>query len=171
VEARDAGDFPPGIVLRAAVLSVSGRRADAAALAGTLVRRHPDSCEARAMLAAVTAGSPRFSDAALLAAEIVAKAAEAPDGSGWAGCAAMAAAAAADAPRAAAALRRIAASGEELRAWGAVNPIVDGQIALRQSVFPWSNVAAAPAVIDALARINAAQARLRAEAATILQGM
>jgi serine/threonine protein kinase/tetratricopeptide (TPR) repeat protein len=171
VEARDAGDFPPGIVLRAAVLSVSGRRADAAALAGTLVRRHPDSCEARAMLAAVTAGSPRFSDAALLAAEIVAKAAEAPDGSGWAGCAAMAAAAAADAPRAAAALRRIAASDEELRAWGAVNPIVDGQIALRQSVFPWSNVAAAPAVIDALARINAALARLRAEAATILQGM
>jgi hypothetical protein len=32
-------------------------------------------------------------------------------------------------------------------------------------------VAAAPAVIDALARINAALARLRAEAATILQGM
>jgi hypothetical protein len=68
-------------------------------------------------------------------------------------------------------IRRIASSDKELRAWGAVNPVVDGQTALKQSVFPWSNVAASPAVIKALARIDAARARLRAEAATILQGM
>ena len=171
VEVRDAGDFPPGIVLRTAVLRVSGRQADAAALAATLVRRHPDSCEARAMLAAVASGASRPGDAIRAAAEIIARAADAPDGSGWAGCAAMAAAAAGDAARTASALRRIAASDAELRAWGAVNPIVDGQIALRQSVFPWSNVAASPAVIDARARIEASLARLRAEAAAVLRGM
>ncbi|HSP92210.1 MAG TPA: protein kinase [Vicinamibacterales bacterium] len=171
VEIRGAGDFPPGIILRAAVLIVSGRPADAAALANTLVRRHPDSCEGRAMLAAAVAGTGRPSDATRSAAEIIAKAAEAPDGSGWAGCGAMAAAALRDPTRTALALGRIAASDAELRAWGAVNPLVDGQIALRQSVFPWSNVAAAPAVVAALARIDAAQARARADAARILPGI
>jgi hypothetical protein len=83
----------------------------------------------------------------------------------------MAAAAGSDPAGAAASLRRVAASDAELRAWGAVNPLVDGLIALRQSVFPWSRVAASPAVIDALARIDAALARQRAEAAKILQGL
>jgi len=122
------------------------------------------------MLAAVASGASRPGDAIRAAAEIIARAADAPDGSGWAGCAAMAAAAAGDAARTASALRRIAASDAELRGLGAVNPIVDGQIALRQSVFPWSNVAASPAVIDARARIEASLARLRAEAAAVLRG-
>jgi TolB-like protein len=168
---REAGDFPPGIILRAAVLGMSGRVNDAAALAGTLVRRHPGSCEARAMLAAVLVKSSRPSDGTRAAEEIAAGAADAPDGSGWAGCAAMAAAAVNDPARTAAALRRIAASDAELRAWGIVNPVVDGQIALRQSVFPWSNVSASPAVLEALARIDDAVAAARAEAAKILQGL
>ena len=168
---REVGDFPPGIILRAAVLGVSGRVGDAAALAGTLVRRHPGSCEARAMLAAVLVRSSRPSEGMRAAAEIAASAAAAPDGSGWAGCAAMAAAAVNDPARAAAALRRIAASDTEMRAWGIVNPVVDGQIALRQSVFPWSNVAASPAVIDAVARIDAAIAAARADVAKILHGL
>jgi TolB-like protein len=170
-DSRDAGDFPPGIVVRTAVLAVSGRLNDAAALAGTLVRRHPHSCEARAMLAAVLARSSRQADGARAAAAIAAQAADAPDGSGWAGCAAMAAAAVSDPARAAAALGRIASSDAELRAWSAVNPVVDGQSALRQSVFPWSNVAASPAVAGALERIDAAIARSRADATKILQGM
>ena len=170
-DARGAGDFPPGIVLRAAALGVSGRINDAVTLAGTLVRRHPGSCEARAMQAAVLMKSSRPYDGMRAAAELAARAADAPDGSGWAGCAAMAAAAVSDPVRAAAALRRIAASDAELRAWGVVNPVVDGQIALRQSVFPWSNVAASPEVVDALARIDAAVAAARAEAARILVGM
>jgi len=168
---REAGDFPPGIILRAAVLGLSGRVNDAATLAGTLVRRHPGSCEARAMLAAVLVKSSHPSDGMHVAAEIAARAAGAPDGSGWAGCAAMAAAAVNDPARAAAAIRRIAASGAELRAWGVVNPVVDGQIALRQSVFPWSNVAASPAVVEALTRIDAAMAAARADAARILTGL
>jgi serine/threonine protein kinase len=170
-DSRDAGDFPPGIILRAALLSVSGRFSDAANLAGTLVRRHPGSCEARAMLAAVLVRSSRRADGMRAAAEIAAKAADAPDGSGWAGCAAMAAAAVDDPARAAAALGRIASSDAELRAWGAVNPLVDGQSALRQSVFPWSNVAASPVVTEALARIDTARARTRAEAAKIFKGL
>jgi hypothetical protein len=83
----------------------------------------------------------------------------------------MAAAAVNDPARAAAALRRIAASDAELRAWGVVNPVVDGQIALRQSVFPWSNVAASPAVVEALTRIDTAVAVARADAARILTGL
>ena len=83
----------------------------------------------------------------------------------------MAAAAVNDPERAAAALRRIASSAAELRAWGMVNPVVDGQGALRQSVFPWGNVAASPAVVDALTRIDAAVATARADAAKTLQGL
>jgi len=83
----------------------------------------------------------------------------------------MAAAAVNDSARTAAALRRIAASGAELRAWGMVNPVVDGLIGLRQSVFPWSNVATAPAVVDALKQVDAAIAITRTEAAKVLQGM
>jgi TolB-like protein len=169
--AREAGDFPPGIIVRAAALGAAGRAADAATLAATLVRRHPDSCEARAMLAAVLVKGERAAEGARAAAEIAARAAAAPDGSGLAGCAAMAAAAVSDPARAAAALRRVAASGAELRAWSLVNPLSEGFSALKQSVFPWSNVAAAPAVAAALAEIEAAHAAARAEAARILQGM
>jgi hypothetical protein len=169
-DSRAAGDFPPGIVVRTAVLSVSGHISEAAALAGTLVRRHPGSCEARAMLAAVLVKSSRPAAGLRAAAEIAARAADAPDGGGWAGCAAMAAAAVNDPARTAAALDRIASSNAELRAWGAVNPLVDGQNGLRQSVFPWSNVAASPAVAQALARIDAAIASVRSDAARTLRG-
>ena len=171
VETRAAGDFPPGIVLRAAVLAVAGRINDAASLAGTLVRRHPGSCEARAMLAAVLVKSSRPMDGIRAAEDLALRAVGAPDGSGWAGCAAQAAAAVNDSARTAAALDRIAASEAELRAWGSVNAVIDGQAALRQSVFPWSNVAASPAVIAALARIDEALVKERAGAARILQGM
>ena len=123
------------------------------------------------MLAAVLVRSSRPLDGMRAAAEIASRAADAPDGSGWAGCAAMATAAVNDPERTAAALRRIAASGAELRAWGLVNPVVDGQGALRQSVFPWSNVAASPAVVHALTRIDAAVSIARADAAKTLQGM
>ena len=123
------------------------------------------------MLAAVLARSSRPADGMRAAAELAAKAAAVPDGSGWAGCAAMAAAAVNDPERAAAALRRIASSAEELHAWGVVSPMVDGRSALRQSVFPWSNVAASPAVVEALTRIDAAIAVLRAEAMKTLNGM
>jgi TolB-like protein len=168
---RDAGDFPPGIVLRAAVLGVSGRTSDAATLAGTLLRRHPGSCEARAILAAVLVKGNRPADGIRAAAGIAAKAADASEGEGWAGCAAMAAAAVNDPARAAAALNRIASSDVELRAWSTVNPLADGQVALRQSVFPWSNIAADPAVAAALARIDAALAKERVGAGRVLQGM
>jgi len=171
VETRAAGDFPPGIVMRAAVLAVAGRINDAASLAGTLVRRHPGSCEARAMLAAALVRSSRPMDGLRAAGDVARRAADAPDGSGWAGCAALTAAAVNDSAGAAAALGKIAASEAELRTWGNVNAVMDGQAALRQSVFPWGNVSGSPAVAAALARIDAALARERAGAARILQGM
>jgi len=123
------------------------------------------------MLAAVLVKGERAAEGVRAAAEIAARAGGAPDGSGWAGCAAMAAAAVNDPARAAAALRRIAASDAERRAWSLVNPLSEGFTALKQSVFPWSNVAAAPAVVEALAQIEAAHSATRAEVARILQGM
>ena len=105
------------------------------------------------------------------AGDVARRAADAPDGSGWAGCAALTAAAVNDSAGAAAALGKIAASEAELRTWGNVNAVMDGQAALRQSVFPWGNVSGSPAVAAALARIDAALARERAGAARILQGM
>jgi hypothetical protein len=38
-------------------------------------------------------------------------------------------------------------------------------------VFPWSNVAGSPAVAEALALVDAATARVRADAVRILQGL
>ena len=130
---RDAGDFPPGIICarpcspcRAASTT---RQLWPARLSGaTRTRARRARCWRRC-----SPRSSRPADGKRAAAEIAARAADAPDGCGWAGCAAMAAAAVSDPARAAAALGRIASSDAELRAWGAVNPLVDGQIALRQS--------------------------------------
>jgi len=116
------------------------------------------------MLAAVTAAPGGLPQGVRTTPDILAMAADAPDGSGWAGCAAARCAATGTPARAAAALRRIAASEANCAPWGAVNPVVDGQIALRQSVFPWSNVAKSPAVVDARTRLDGLLARLRAEA-------
>lgn len=168
---RDAGDFPPGTILRGAEMGTTNRTADALTLLGSLSRLHPGSCEARAITAAVLFRAGRRAEGSRLAAEIAAKADSAPPGSGWARCAVMAAAAVDDAPRASAVLGRIASSERELRAWGAVNALLDGQSGLRQGVFPWSNVAEAPAVIAAMKRLDAALVRARGDAAKVLEGM
>ena len=123
------------------------------------------------MTAAVLARAARPAEALRLADDIAARAASAPDGSGWSRCAVMAAAAVNDPRRAAAALTRVASSERELRAWGAVNGLLDGTAALRQGVFPWSNVAGAPAGVDAMRRLDAALVLARTDAAKILAGM
>jgi len=123
------------------------------------------------VLAAALVRGSRPAEGVRAAAEVAVKAAGAPNGSGWAGCAAMAAAAVGDPGRAAAALSKIASSDAELRAWGAVNAVLDGQAALRQAVYPWSAVAGSPAVAEAMKRIDATRARVRAEAAKILEGL
>ena len=123
------------------------------------------------MTAAVLFRGARQSEALQIAGDIASKTAAAPDGSGWARCAVMAAAAVNDPRRAAAALTRIASSERELRAWGAVNGLLDGVAAMRQDLFPWGNVAEAPAVVDAMKQLDAALLRSRGEAAKILGGM
>ena len=168
---RDAGDFPPGIILRAAELGVGRRAVDALGLLASLTRLHPGSCEAQAMRAAVLFEDGRRADAERLAAGIVAGASPSSDKHGWARCAVMAAAAINDAPRAAALLTRVAASDTELREWGAVSAVLSGHAGLRQRVFPWGKVAGAPAVTEAMKRLEAALIRARADAAKLLEGL
>jgi hypothetical protein len=168
---RDAGDFPPGIILRAANVRADHRGDDAQGLLASLARLHPESCEAQAMMAAVLYQNGRQADASRLASEIVAGAGTAGAHRGWARCAVMAAAGVNDAPRAAAILTRVASSDRELRLWGAVNAVLSGQAGLRQRVFPWGNVAEAPAMTDAMTRLNAALIRARAGAAKVLEGL
>jgi hypothetical protein len=168
---RDAGDFPPGIILRAANVRADHRGADARGLLASLARLHPESCDAQAMMAAVLFQNGRQADASRLASEIMARADTAGAHPGWARCAVMAAAGVNDAPRAAAILTRVASSDRELRVWGAVNAVMSGQAGLRQRVFPWGNVAEAPAMTDAITRLNAALIRARADAAKVLEGL
>jgi hypothetical protein len=170
-EVRSAGDFPPGIILRAAVLGTADRANDAAALLGSLSRLYPGSCEARAMMAAVYFRGGRQAEGLRIARALTVKAESAPDGSGWSRCAAMAAAAVNDPARVATALSRMASSERELRAWSMVNAVLDAEACLRQAVFPWSNVSDSTAVAEAMKRVEAARARYRAEAAKILAGM
>jgi TolB-like protein len=168
---RDAGDFPPGIILRAADVRAVHRGDDALGLLASLARLHPESCDAQAMMAAVLFQNGRPADASRLASGIVANAGTAGAHPGWARCAVMAAAGVNDAPRAAAILTRVASSDRELRVWGAVNAVLSGQAGLRQRVFPWGNVADAPAMTDAISRLEAALIRARADAAKVLQGL
>ena len=122
------------------------------------------------MTAAVLTRAGRPGEAQRIAAGIWSRAAAAPDGSGWAQCGYMAAAAVNDPGRAAAWLGRVALSGRELRAWGEVSGVMDGLDAARDGVFPWSNVAGAPAVVEAAASVRAALNRSAADAARILEG-
>ncbi len=168
---RDVGDFPPATILRAAELVESGRPGDALTMLGSLTRLHPGSCEARAMTAAVLTRAGRRGEAQRIAAGIWARAAAAPEGSCWAQCGYMAAAAVNDPGRAAAWLGRVASSPPELRAWGEVSGLLDGLDAARDRVFPWSNVAGAPAVVEALSSLRAALSRTASDAARILHGM
>ena len=123
------------------------------------------------MTAAVLTSAGRSGEAQRIAAGIWSKAAAAPDGSGWAQCGYMAAAAVNDPGRAAAWLGRVAASPLELRAWGEVSGLLDGLDAARDGVFPWSNVAGAPAVAEAAASLRAALGRTASDAARILDGV
>jgi TolB-like protein len=168
---RDAGDFPPGIILRAADVRGDRRGDDAQSLLASLARLHPGSCEAQAMMAAVSFQNGRQSDASRLASDTLAGAGTAGAHPGWARCAVMAAAGVNDARRAAAILARVAASDRELRLWGTVNAVLSGRAGFRQRVFPWGNVAEAPAMIDALARLDAALVRARGDAAKVLDGL
>jgi len=167
---RDVGDFPPATILRAAELAVSGHPSDALTMLGSLTRLHPGSCEAKAMTAAVLTRAGRHVEAQRIAAGIWSRAAAAPDGSGWAQCGYVAAAAVNDPGRAAAWLGRVASSPPELRAWGEVSGLLDGLDAARDGVFPWSNVARAPAVAEAAAALGAALSRTASDAARVFDG-
>jgi hypothetical protein len=49
--------------------------------------------------------------------------------------------------------------------------VLSGHAGLRQRVFPWGKVAGAPAVTEAMKRLEAALIRARADAAKLLEGL
>lgn len=161
--------FPPYAILRGASLVADRHAADAAELLTNLTRLYPGSCEARAMAAAVRAASGGREDAARSMNELLASAELASNQMLWARCATMAAAAVSDAPRAATWMARAASSDDGVRWWSAVNGVLGAQAGLRQKILPWSNIADSRDMAVAIQRMEAGLARVRGEAARLLE--
>jgi TolB-like protein/tetratricopeptide (TPR) repeat protein len=173
-EASDAGraavDYPPYVILRAASLTADHRRADALAMLADLVHLYPASCDAKAMTVAVRYAGGERAEAVRAADELLQAAEHSNDQMAWTRCAAMAAAAVNDAPRAATWIARAASSDDGVRWWGAINGALSGRAGLSQRIFPWAGVAGSRDVTLALARLDAALGRARADAARTLDG-
>ncbi len=86
-------------------------------------------------------------------------------------CAATSAAGLRDADGAAAWLTRVAADEHALRMWGATNAVLAPLPSIRQQIFPWGAVARQPVFVRAVASLDAALIRARAEATRILDGL
>lgn len=169
--ARGGSDFVPGAVVRAALLAAEGRRADALGILGIVVRVNPGSCHPRALLVGLTLQDGRRAEAQRMADEIQQAALSAGDQAPWARCAAMAAASIGDAGRAAFWIGRASADERALRLWNATNAVLSPQAAIRQQTYPWSNVIGNAAVSYAVASMESALVRARADAAKVLEGL
>lgn len=169
--ARSGSDFVPGAVVKAMLLANDGRRADAIAILGIVVRTNPGSCHPRALLVGLTLQDGRRGEAQRLADEIQQSALSAQDQVPWARCAATAAASIGDASRAAFWIARAAADERALRLWNATNAVLSPQTGIRQATYPWSNVLSNAAVAYAVASVESALVRARADAAKVLEGL
>ncbi|MEW5982338.1 MAG: protein kinase [Acidobacteriota bacterium] len=165
---RSLPEFPPGVVMRAAVLQAAGQRDAAIAALTGVVRLFPAFCEARAVLAGLLRSVNR-SESIRLASEIYAQAERTP--LSMARCAAMAGAATADGREAGAWIDRAATSDEGLLLWGMANGVLSAQAGLHQRSYPWSLVGSAPDVTRASRRLETVLARSRATVARILDGL
>jgi tetratricopeptide (TPR) repeat protein len=164
-------EFAAGWYARALALHALGRNLEAVTSLGNLTRAYPGFCEARAVLAGLRREAGDEAEARKLA-DAIYQAADAPNGAPYFGrCAAMAAAAMADPDRAATWIGRTASNPAMLHRWTTVNGIVAAQAAIRQRMYPWSNLQKQPAVEQALEALTRAIARSRAEVAKRLDGL
>jgi hypothetical protein len=166
---RSVSDFAPGALVRAAVLVREGRPADADTMLSIVTRVNPSFCEARALLAAVKVQEGKGADAKRLANEILQAARADKDDAPWARCAAMAAAAIGDADGATSWVTKAAADQRSLMLWSQTSAVLSPLPAIRQNVFPWSNVTAHAGFSSAVARLEAALVAARAEVAKTLE--
>jgi len=164
-------DLPPAALMLASSLLADHRAADAASVLNGVTRLYPAACDAVAMLAGIQMAGSNRAEGLKLGHRILAQADKAEEPATWVRCAAMAAAAINDSARTAAWIARAAGSDPALRMWDATNGLLSPRVAIRQQLFPWRNVTANPGVISALAALDAAYARARVEAATILDGL
>jgi TolB-like protein/tetratricopeptide (TPR) repeat protein len=168
---RSVSDFAPGALVRATALAADGRHAEASGVLAIVTKIDPTFCEARALLAGIRQQEGSRAEAARLSSEILQAASAAPDRAPWARCAAMAAAGIGDAQQTAVWINRAATDERALRLWLATGAVLSPTSGIRQKTFPWNNVLKAAQVAHAVAGLESALVRVRADAAKILEGL
>jgi len=168
---RSVSDFAPGALVRATSLAADGRHAEAAGVLAIVTRIDPAFCEARALLAGIRQQEGSRAEAARLSSEILRAASTAPDQAPWARCAALAAAGVGDERQTAFWINRAATDERALRLWLATGAVLSPMSGIRQKIFPWNNVLNATQVGHAVASLESALVRVRADAAKILAGL
>jgi TolB-like protein len=150
------------------VLREVGRAADAYAVATVLVGADAQDCEAKATLAALKAERQDGAAARKLVAAALQARSSADIGPVAIRCGVHSAAALGDAPGAAALLRRVADDERLFRDWSLNIQGSTGRRLLRAPIYPWSRVAGAPAVLDAVHALDRMYAAAREVSAQIL---
>jgi TolB-like protein len=149
----------------------AGRSADAFREAPQLVRAFPTMCSARALLAGLTVEAGEVRAGRELASPIIA-AARAPLAPPAAvRCGVLAAAALGDGSQTGTLLQQIAGDERRLRGWALEEGAETGGLLLRGRVYPWSEIVTRPQVIAARKLLDAAYARQREVAQTVLAGL
>ena len=152
-------------------LQEGGRAAEAYQEASQLAAKFPSYCEAKAILAGLTVDRGQTAAGRAIAAPIL-QTAGAPDATGSAvRCGVFAAAALNDISTVAALLQSIAASERLLRYWALNVTGQTGSMTLRGRLYPWTNVAEQPPVVDARKALETAYARERDVAKSVLAGL
>jgi TolB-like protein len=168
---RSVSDFAPGSLIRALAFLEEGRPAEAVNLLGIVTRMNPAFCEAGAILAGINLQSGSLVEASRQAREILAAARAATDQAPLVRCAALAAASMRDADEAAFWVQRAATDPRALRMWGATSAVLSPLPAIRQHLFPWSNLVTSTRFGHAVASLESAVVRARVDAAKTFNGL
>ncbi len=136
------------------VLREAGRAGDAYAVAAGLVDADEHDCEAKATLAGLKFERQEGGTARKLVAPALQARASADIGPVGIRCGVHSAAAIGDVPGAAAWLRRVADDERLFRDWSLNIQGMTGRRLLRAPIYPWSRVAGAPAIADAVRALD-----------------
>jgi len=150
------------------VLRETGRAADAYMVAAGLSDTDEHDCEAKATLAALKFERQDGAAARKLVAPALQARASSDIGPIAIRCGVHSAAALGDVPGAAAWLRRVANDERLFRDWSLNILGTTGRGILRAPVYPWSRVASAPAILDAMRALDRVYAAARQVSADVL---
>jgi TolB-like protein len=163
--------MPPYWAALVTALRGAGRVGEAMTEASALAARFPQECEAKVVLAALKFESRETAAAHKLADGPLAHAFAASPLASNIRCGLHAAAALQDGARAATLLDRIAGGEPMLRAFAPMVTGRSGTMWIDARVYPWSLIARQQVVADARERLDAAYAREREVARTVLAGL